>query len=265
MTTLKNFYIKNKIVIITGGAGLLGSTFTEAIAEIKGTPVILDLDKKKSEKLCLNIYKNYKIKPLFIKTDITNEVSLKKACSIIIKKFKKIDVLINNAANNPKINKKNDSSFENFSLSNWQKDIDVSLKGSFLCSKIFGKEMTKKKSGVIINISSDLGIISPDQRLYSTLNKKPVSYSVVKHGIIGLTKYIATYWSSEGIRSNTLCPGGIFDNQPDEFIMKIKNLIPLNRMANRDEYKSAIQFLSSDASSYMNGASIVIDGGRSSW
>tara|TARA_B100001057_G_scaffold221315_2_gene221714 strand:+ start:4046 stop:4843 length:798 start_codon:yes stop_codon:yes gene_type:complete len=265
MTALKNFYIKNKIVIITGGAGLLGSTFTEAIAEIKGIPIILDLDKKRSQELCVKIYKNYKIKPLFIKTDITNEVSLKKANSIIIKKFKKIDVLINNAANNPKINNKNDSSLENFSLSRWQKDVDVGLKGSFLCSKIFGKEMTKKKSGVIINISSDLGIISPDQRLYNALNKKPVSYSVVKHGIIGLTKYIATYWSSEGIRSNTLCPGGIFDNQSDEFVMKIKNLIPLKRMAEKNEYKNAIQFLSSDASSYMNGATVVIDGGRSIW
>jgi NAD(P)-dependent dehydrogenase (short-subunit alcohol dehydrogenase family) len=108
-------------------------------------------------------------------------------------------------------------------------------------------------------------LISPDQRLYNNLNKKPVSYSVVKHGIIGLTKYISTYWADKGIRANTLCPGGVLDNQPDEFLIKIKNLIPLNRMADRDEYKSAIQFLSSDASSYMNGASIVIDGGRSSW
>ena len=131
---------------------------------------------------------------------------------------------------------------------------------------IFSEDLlSHNHKGIIVNISSDLGIISPDQRLYNALNKKPVSYSVVKHGIIGLTKYIATYWSSEGIRSNTLCPGGIFDNQSDEFVMKIKNLIPLKRMAEKNEYKNAIQFLSSDASSYMNGATVVIDGGRSIW
>ena len=262
---LEKFFIKEKVVIITGGSGLLGSTFVEAVAEIGGIPVILDLDIKRANKLSEKIYKKYSITPFIIKADITNKNSLKKANLKIIRKYKKIDVLINNAANNPKLAKKNDTTLENFSLSNWNKDLDVGLKGSFLCCQVFGQEMLKKKSGVIVNISSDLGLISPDQRLYDNLNKKPVSYSVVKHGIIGLTKYISTYWADRGIRANTLCPGGVLDNQPDEFLIKIKNLIPLNRMADRDEYKSAIQFLSSDASSYMNGASIVIDGGRSSW
>ena len=125
--------------------------------------------------------------------------------------------------------------------------------------------MLKRKSGVIINISSDLGIISPDQRLYGKLNKKSVTYSVVKHGIIGLTKYISTYWADKGIRANTLCPGGVFDNQSNAFVKKVNDLIPLKKELAKDEYKSAIQFLSSDASSYMNGANLIIDGGRSSW
>ena len=110
-----------------------------------------------------------------------------------------------------------------------------------------------------------MGLISPDQRLYSKINKKPISYSVIKHGIIGLTKFLSTYWCDKGIRANTLCPGGIKDKQPRDFNLKIRKLIPLNRMAHINEYKSAIQFLCSDASSYMNGATVVIDGGRSVW
>ena len=259
---LEKFNIEKKIVVITGGAGLLGSTFVEAISEIKGIPVILDLNKKRSNELCNLIFKKFNIQPFAIQTDISSLSSIKKANSIIIKKYKKIDVLINNAANNPKLNNTNDTTFENYSLSQWNKDLDVGLKGAFLCSQVFGKEMLKKKSGVIINISSDLGIVSPDQRLYGRLNKKPITYSIIKHGIIGLTKFLSTYWADKGIRSNTLCPGGIKDNQSKDFINKIEKLIPLKRMAHVDEYKSAIQFLSSDASSYMNGATLVIDGGR---
>ena len=265
MSYLEKFNIEKKIVVITGGAGLLGKTFVEAIAEIKGIPVILDINKKRSEELSNSIFKKYNIKPLAIQADISQLLSIKKANSIIIKKYKRIDVLINNAANNPKLNKKKDTTLENFSLSNWNKDLDVGLKGPYLCCQVFGKEMIKRKSGIIINISSDLGVIAPNQKLYGKFNKKPVSYSVVKHGIIGLTKYISTYWADKGIRANTLCPGGIYDNQDNVFVKKIKELIPLKRMANKDEYKSAIQFLSSDASSYMNGTSVVIDGGRTVW
>ena len=145
MSHLEKFNIKNKVVVITGGAGLLGATFVEAIAEIKGLPVILDLDKKSSNKLIKSIYKKFNVKPLFIQTDISNLSSIKKANSIITKKYKRIDVLINNAANNPKLGKKNDTTLENFSLSNWNKDLDVGLKGSFLCCQVFGKEMLKKK------------------------------------------------------------------------------------------------------------------------
>ena len=142
---LEKFFIKEKVVIITGGSGLLGSTFVEAVAEIGGIPVILDLDIKSANKLSEKIYKKYSIAPFIIKTDITNKNSLKKANLKIIRKYKKIDVLINNAANNPKLGKKNDTTLENFSLSNWNKDLDVGLKGSFLCCQVFGQEMLKKK------------------------------------------------------------------------------------------------------------------------
>ena len=158
---------------------------------------------------------------------------------------------------------------ENFSINIWNKEIQVGLTGAFLCSKIIGSYMKKnKKCGVILNISSDLSLISPDQRIYKSkknTNVKPVTYSVIKSGLIGLTRYLATYWLKENIRCNALSPGGIEENQSKEFKNKIKKLIPMGRMAKRDEYHSAVQFLCSDASSYMNGQNIVIDGGRTIW
>ena len=155
----------------------------------------------------------------------------------------------------------------------WDNQIKVGLTGALNCIKVFGTEMaTSKRKGVILNIASDLSVIAPDQRIYKKdgipdelQQVKPVTYSVIKSGLIGLTRYVSTYWSKQGVRCNALSPGGIYNNQSEEFVSRISNLIPLNRMANKDEYQGAIQFLCSDASSYMNGQNIVIDGGRSVW
>ena len=184
--------------------------------------------------------------------------------------------MINNAAINPVVDKNQKmypSRLENFSNARWDLELSVGLTGAFNCSKIFGSEMVKNNiKGIIINIASDLSVIAPNQNLYKKngINEqfqevKPVTYSVIKHGLLGLTKYLATYWASSGIRCNSLSPGGVLNNQNDEFLEKINDLIPLGRMAIKNEYKSAIQFLSSDASSYMNGHNLVIDGGRSIW
>ena len=189
----------------------------------------------------------------------------------ILGKFGRIDILINNAANNPKVEDGNTtwSRLENFPLDLWEADIRVGLTGAFLCSRFFGAEMAKRKSGVILNVASDLALIAPDQRLYRVDGLpedqqpvKPVTYSVVKTALIGLTRYLATYWSSANIRVNAISPGGVFNNQSDVFLSRLKQLIPMERMANRDEYQGAILFLCSDASSYMTGANLVIDGGR---
>jgi NAD(P)-dependent dehydrogenase (short-subunit alcohol dehydrogenase family) len=201
---------------------------------------------------------------------VTKEKDIKNLIKFLKKNKLTVDVLINNAAVNPKVNKiKNNSSFDNFLLKNWNFELNVGLTGAFLCSKIIGNLMTQNKKGIIINISSDLGIISPDQRIYKRNKKitsyKPVTYSVIKHGIIGLTKYLATYWADKGIRVNCLCPGGVYEKQEKSFLTKIKSRIPMGRMANKDEYKGAIQFLISDASSYMNGSTLIIDGGRTIW
>ena len=155
----------------------------------------------------------------------------------------------------------------------WNQEIAVGLTGAFLCSKIFGTAMADMNNGgVILNIASDLSVISPDQRLYrkqglSEVNQpvKPVTYSVIKTGILGLTRYLATYWPDKGIRCNALSPGGVENNQGDDFMEKIISLIPAGRMASNEEYHSAVQFLCSDASLYMNGQNMIVDGGRSVW
>jgi NAD(P)-dependent dehydrogenase (short-subunit alcohol dehydrogenase family) len=164
------------------------------------------------------------------------------------------------------------SRVEHFDLEDWENQIRVGLTGAFICSKVFGSGMAKSGGGVIVNIASDLSVIAPDQRLYEKVGissneqpVKPVTYSVIKSGLIGLTKYLATYWHNSGVRVNALSPGGVFENQDVEFVAKLSELIPLGRMANIDEYRSAIQFLCSDASSYMTGQNLVIDGGRSIW
>ena len=228
---------------------------------------------EKAEKAASSIQSSYRTKSYGYRCDITNEDEILNVCESILKKTSRIDGLINNAANNPstdKINRK--SRLENFSIKDWNDDFNVGVTGAFLCSRVFGKEMLKRKSGVIVNISSDLGLIAPNQNLYlnenlseDKQNVKPVSYSVTKHAMIGLTKYLSTYWAKDGIRSNALCPGGVYTNQSDDFVFKINKLIPMSRMANPDDYKGAIQFLCSDASSYMNGATLVIDGGRTAW
>ena len=266
------FQLTDKVAIITGGVGLLGIKHAEAIAEMGGIPILLDIDVEKGKTAAVKLSEKYSKNCFFYNCDITNEDAVINIKDEIIKTHSKIDILINNAAIDPKVRsgtKKELSRLENFSLDKWNLEIFVGLTGAFICSKVIGSEMAERGEGVIVNISSDLGLISPDQNLYKKDGiqdheqpVKPVTYSVIKHGIIGLTKYLATYWADKGIRVNTLSPGGVFTNQPDEFTSKISKLIPLGRMANKDEYKAAIVYLCSDASSYMTGSNLVIDGGR---
>jgi NAD(P)-dependent dehydrogenase (short-subunit alcohol dehydrogenase family) len=206
--------------------------------------------------------------------DITSEASLLEARDAILAKFGRIDILINNAANNPKVEDQKPgkpwSRLENFPLETWNADIAVGLTGAFLCSRIFGQEMVRRNSGVILNVASDLGVIAPDQRLYRKEGVpedqqpvKPVTYSVVKTALIGLTRYLSTYWTANNIRVNAISPGGVSAGQPDEFTTRLHQLIPMGRMAHKDEYQGAILFLCSDASSYMTGQNLIVDGGRS--
>ena len=260
----------NKVIIITGALGFLGKKYTYYLAENNYTPVIIDLNKSKVKKFADSINKKFNLNATGYFLDITNEKKVKDTSKKILKKYGKIDVLINNATNNPKMQKLNHSfRLENFKISDWNLDLSVGLTGSFLCSKYFGNIISKNlKGGSIINISSDLGLISPDHRIYNKNKKikivKPISYSVVKSGIIGLTRYLATYWPGI-VRSNALCLGGVYDNQDKDFVKKLSKLIPLGRMAESNEYLGIIKFLCSDESSYLNGAIIPVDGGRTVW
>ena len=257
------FNLKSKIIVITGGAGLLGSRMVKVIQKHGGIPIVFDNNlkkindlKKKNKNVINNIY--------YYNVDITNKNKIKRIVNSIFKKFKKIDCLINNAGFNPKLASKKNK-FENFSLKQWEREIKIGLTGSLLVTQEVVKKMIKQNYGNIINISSDLGVIAPNQHLYEKNDKKPISYSVVKHGIIGFSKYLATYLAEYNIRSNALCPGGISNNQPKKFINKIKKLIPLQRMAKINDYDGIILYMCSDYSSYMTGSTIICDGGRSAW
>jgi NAD(P)-dependent dehydrogenase (short-subunit alcohol dehydrogenase family) len=187
-----------------------------------------------------------------------------------------VTILINNAGINPKYDEVSKSGMksrvENFELADWENQLRIGLTGAFICSKVFGSAMANSQGGVIVNIASDLSVIAPNQQLYekgdlqpSEQPVKPITYSVIKSGLIGLTRYLATYWHNDGVRVNALSPGGVYEGQEDEFVTKLSALIPLGRMAKVDEYHSAIQFLCSDASAYMTGQNLIIDGGRSVW
>jgi NAD(P)-dependent dehydrogenase (short-subunit alcohol dehydrogenase family) len=271
------FEIRNRWALITGAAGLLGMEHVRALLDIGANVVLQDIDPKKLEQARIRLEDEYpQSKLVFSVSDITSEDSMNNLKSELNNAGILVNILVNNAAINPKYDLVSAAGqktrLENFDLQDWEYQLRVGLTGSFLCSKVFGSAMAQNGGGVIVNVASDLSIISPDQRLYQKSGiqpdeqpVKPVTYSVIKSGLIGLTKYLATYWCNSGVRVNALSPGGVFDGQSDEFILKLSALIPLGRMANADEYRSAIQFLCSDASSYLNGQNIVMDGGRSIW
>jgi NAD(P)-dependent dehydrogenase (short-subunit alcohol dehydrogenase family) len=270
------FTLKNKVIIVTGASGLLGREHIEAIASFGGTPILLDLNQNVLDEQVNILNNKYKINSSGYVVDITNENEIKANLEILLNKYGKIDGLVNNAANNPKVENTENINFsrlENFPLDVWNRDIDVTLKGTFLCIKYYGFSISKNpKGGSIVNISSDLGLIAPDQRLYKLEGLKefdqpvkPVTYSVVKTGLLGITRYVSTYWADKNVRCNAICPGGVENNQNPHFINELIKRIPMNRMANKDEYKGLLVFLLSDASSYINGSIISADGGRTVW
>ena len=270
------FDMSGRVALITGAAGLLGREHALALLEVGSKVVVTDLDGDPLNEAYNFLLTKYDPKSVIrMPMDVTNEVHIREVCNELTERSIPPDVLINNAAIDPKVTKARNmlegSRLENFSVKDWDLQVNVGLKGAFLCSKIFGYRMAASElGGVILNIASDLSVFSPDQRLYETPGLedeeqpvKPVTYSVIKTGLIGLTRYLATYWANSGVRCNALSPGGVENNQDHNFIAKLKELIPLNRMATKDEYRSAVQFLCSDASLYMNGQNVVMDGGRS--
>jgi len=223
------FELKEKVIVITGATGLLGKKHAEAVACYGGTPILLDLSQQEVDNLANKLNDRFKVNSVGFAVDITDEKAIKNNVKQLIEEFGKIDGLVNNAANNPKVEGSNEVNFsrlENFPLNIWNDDISVGLTGAFLCAKHYGFAISKNPNGgSIVNISSDLGLIAPDQRLYAKggvdndqQNVKPVTYSVVKTGLIGLTRYLATYWADKNVRCNVMCPGGVENGQPEDFL-----------------------------------------------
>jgi len=267
---MEEFNLKNKTAIVTGALGLIGRWHCIALAEAGANVVVTDLNQNK----CSEFANELATKSIGLELNITNKSSIQNVLNVVLGKYGSIDVLINNAAINDMVEDPKAQldllRFENYPLHLWQKSLDVNVTGVFLCSQIFGTQMAKQKKGSIINVASTYGIVAPNQSLYqdkkgNQFYYKPPAYSATKGAVISFTKYLAAYWGKDGVRVNTLSPGGVKNNQSQEFVENYSKKTPLNRMADPTDYKGALVFLASEASSYVTGANLIVDGGWTCW
>lgn len=267
--TKKLFSLSGKVAIVTGAAGQLGGEYVHTLLEAGASVAAFDI-RLNNPKSKLNVIDSDQL--VLVEVDITKRTSIEQGLKVVQSRFGDPNILINNAAIDapPNAGEQETGPFETYPESSWQDMFDVNLKGMFMCCQVIGGHMAKTSGGSIINISSIYGIQSPDQRIYEYRAKskpffKPVAYCVTKAGVLNLTRYLATYWASKNVRVNTLTLGGVFNDQDETFVLNYSNKIPLGRMARQNEYNGAILFLSSDASSYMTGTNLIIDGGYTCW
>ena len=267
-----SFDLEGTVVVLTGGAGLLGRRYTNALSEAGAHVVVADIDGSTAKVVAAQVPG---AEAMAAQVDIRDPDDVNRMVAAVLERFQRVDALINNAALDPKFDAsghgKNQWAFEDFPYQAWEDALAVNLTGAFLCTRAVIPAMLEQRRGVIVNVSSTYGICGPDQRLYikddpnAPRSYKPVTYTVTKSALIGFTKYLATYYGEQGIRANTLTIGGVYNAHDPEFVRRYGARTPMGRMAERDEYCGAIVFLVSDASSYMTGANLVIDGGWSAW
>ena len=277
VSSMDRFDLAGRTAIITGGAGLLGMQHARAIAGAGGHVVVADLSADQAAGCAQQLEEATGVPALGVGVDITVKDQVERMARVVIDRFGRIDILVNNAALTVKGGgdraREYFARFEDYPLELWEQALRVNLTGAFLCCQAAGKQMVAQKRGVILNIASDVGTISPDHRIYEGATNPhtgepfntPASYATTKAGLIHLTKYLATYWAKDGIRVNALSPGGVFTDHDPVFVRNLSDRIPLGRMAEVDEYQGAVLFLVSDASSYMTGANLIVDGGRTAW
>ncbi len=274
MSSMADFSLAGRVAIVTGGAGLLGVRHAEAIAAAGGVPVLADIRSEDAEAKAAGIAKASGVPAIGVGCDVTRAESVETLLQAVLARLGRVDILVNNAANNPKVETPGQafSRLERFPTDQWNADLAVGLTGPFLCARIIGGALAKQKRGVIVNISSEYGVIAPDQRLYRKEGLpadeqpvKPVTYSVVKAGLHGLTLYLATYWADAGVRVNTISLGGVESGQPAEFLERAASRIPMGRMAQPHDFQGALVYLCSDAAAFVTGANLVVDGGKTIW
>lgn len=268
------FRLDGRVGVITGGAGMLGMKHAEAIAEVGGIPVLWDVNEARLHAGVAALHSRFGEGASGYVLDITAQSEVERVAAATVKSKGHVDILINNAAMTVETTRTPGyfKPFEEYDVELWERALKVSLTGAFLCTQAIGRYMKAQGGGVILNIASDVGVISPDHRIYrpdkdypGTLFNTPISYSVAKAGLISFTRYLATYWAKDNIRVNALSPAGVYTNQDEGFVKRLTNLIPMGRMATKDEYKGAVVFLVSDASAFMTGFNVIMDGGRTAW
>jgi NAD(P)-dependent dehydrogenase (short-subunit alcohol dehydrogenase family) len=265
------FSVEGKVVVVTGGLGQLGSQFSLSLLERGAKVAVIDMAADGADQILID--SGGKNSLLVLQADITKKNSLDRALQEIVSKWDVPEALINNAAldSPPNAPASENGPFEDYPESSWDRILEVNVKGTFLACQVFGGIMAKAEKGSIVNICSTYGLVSPDQRVYEYRNTaetpfyKPVSYSTSKSALVNLTRYLATYWAPRNVRVNTLTFGGVYNRQDPQFLEGYCARVPMGRMAREDEYNAAVIFLISNASSYMTGSNLVIDGGWTAW
>lgn len=272
------FDLEGRVAIVTGATGLIGTNHCRALAGAGATVIAIDLEQRVCDALAeavrIEVPDDSNAAVRGFAADVTDPESLRAVCRAVLSTFGRIDVLVNNAAindmfENPAVAGEQ-SKFENYPLELLQRSLDVNLTGTFLCAQIFGSEMARAGGGSIVNVASTYGIVGPNQSIYRGQDGtqtfyKSAAYPITKGGVIAFTRFLAAYWGEKGVRVNTLSPGGVENGQEEHFIRNYSRHTPLGRMSHATDYQGALLFLASDASSYMTGANLVVDGGWTCW